>query len=129
VARLLPRHWDGRRLLRFLTGLAMLALAFTTPAVQTPAAMPATAEVPATVAMPATAEMPATPATVAVSERASAPVASVTLSEPAPAPLPVRAPAAPRSAEILAIMVAAAFAVSLTGRTPQVRGERAPPAA
>ncbi|BFU43618.1 hypothetical protein [Krasilnikovia sp. MM14-A1004] len=29
VARLLPRHWDGRRLLRFLTGLALLALAFT----------------------------------------------------------------------------------------------------
>jgi hypothetical protein len=31
VARLLPRHWDGRRLLRFLTGLALLALAFAAP--------------------------------------------------------------------------------------------------
>ncbi|MFI7544079.1 hypothetical protein [Actinoplanes sp. NPDC049599] len=32
VARLLPRHWDGRRLLQFLTGLALIALAFTLPA-------------------------------------------------------------------------------------------------
>lgn len=28
VARLLPRDWDGQRLLRFVTGLALLALAF-----------------------------------------------------------------------------------------------------
>lgn len=32
VARLLPRHWDGRRLLQFLTGLALIALAFTATA-------------------------------------------------------------------------------------------------
>ncbi|MEV4708572.1 hypothetical protein [Actinoplanes sp. NPDC049316] len=32
VVRLLPRHWDGRRLLQFLTGLALIALAFATPA-------------------------------------------------------------------------------------------------
>jgi hypothetical protein len=32
VARLLPRHWDGRRLLQFLTGLALIALAFAVPA-------------------------------------------------------------------------------------------------
>jgi len=32
VARLLPRFWDGRRLLQFLTGLALIALAFTVPA-------------------------------------------------------------------------------------------------
>jgi len=31
VERLLPRHWDGRRLLQFLTGLALLALAFAGP--------------------------------------------------------------------------------------------------
>ena len=39
VERLLPRHWDGRRLLQFLTGLALLALAFAIPgaAVATPA--------------------------------------------------------------------------------------------
>lgn len=28
VARLLPRHWDGSRLLRFLAGLALIALSF-----------------------------------------------------------------------------------------------------
>jgi hypothetical protein len=28
VVRMLPRHWDGQRLLRFLAGLALLALAF-----------------------------------------------------------------------------------------------------
>ncbi|MEV6595845.1 hypothetical protein AB0M36_03165 [Actinoplanes sp. NPDC051346] len=33
VARLLPRLWDGRRLLQFLTGLALIALAFAAPAV------------------------------------------------------------------------------------------------
>jgi hypothetical protein len=38
LARVLPRHWDGRRLLRFLAGLAMLALAFTAPASSEPAA-------------------------------------------------------------------------------------------
>ncbi|OJF13618.1 hypothetical protein [Couchioplanes caeruleus] len=32
VARLLPRLWDGRRLLQFLTGLALIALAFAIPA-------------------------------------------------------------------------------------------------
>ena len=32
VERLLPRHWDGRRLLQFLTGLALIALAFALPA-------------------------------------------------------------------------------------------------
>ena len=107
VARVHPRNWDGRRLLRFLTGLAMLALAFTAPAVQAPAAMPAT---------------------VAVSEAAPAPVTSVTLGEPAPAPLPVRAPVAPGPAEILTLLIAGLTAVALVGRTPRLRGERAPPA-
>ena len=32
LLRLLPRHWDGRRLLRFVTGLALLALMFGGPA-------------------------------------------------------------------------------------------------
>ena len=42
VARVLPRLWDGRRLLRFLTGLAMLTLAFTAP--PAPASLEAEAE-------------------------------------------------------------------------------------
>jgi hypothetical protein len=45
VARLLPRHWDGRRLLQFLTGLALIALAFAVPALLNPAAPPADAPV------------------------------------------------------------------------------------
>ena len=58
VERLLPRHWDGRRLLQFLTGLALLALAFALPAsaVATPA--PA-APVSTTVAAPAEARVAA----------------------------------------------------------------------
>ena len=47
VARLLPRHWDGRRLLQFLTGLALIALAFALPALLSPSGGPA--ETPATV--------------------------------------------------------------------------------
>jgi hypothetical protein len=45
VARLLPRHWDGRRLLQFLTGLALIALAFAIPALLGPSAPPADAPV------------------------------------------------------------------------------------
>jgi hypothetical protein len=51
VARVLPRDWDGARFLRFLTGLAMLALAFAAhlaPAqleTATPAPAPAVARV------------------------------------------------------------------------------------
>jgi len=33
----LPRHWDGRRLLQFLTGLALIALAFAVPSLAPPA--------------------------------------------------------------------------------------------
>ena len=47
VARLLPRHWDGRRLLQFLTGLALIALAFALPALLSPSGVPA--DTPATV--------------------------------------------------------------------------------
>jgi hypothetical protein len=45
VARLLPRHWDGRRLLQFLTGLALIALAFAVPTLQDSADQPAEAPV------------------------------------------------------------------------------------
>ncbi|MET0495467.1 MAG: hypothetical protein ABW000_20270 [Actinoplanes sp.] len=46
VARILPRFWDGRRLLQFLTGLALIAVAFAVPALAGP---PASAPPPATV--------------------------------------------------------------------------------
>src|SRR5688500_18111244 len=68
VARLLPRHWDGSRLLRFLAGLAMLALAFTTPTFASPveaAAPPAvTAPAQGTAAAPDTDVTPSAAATV-----------------------------------------------------------------
>jgi hypothetical protein len=58
VARLLPRHWDGRRLLRFLTGLALLALAFAVPAAAAPTPAPAAITATVTVDAPtATAEL------------------------------------------------------------------------
>jgi 4-amino-4-deoxy-L-arabinose transferase-like glycosyltransferase len=38
LARLLPRHWDGQRLMRFLAGLAVVALGFLTAAVPAVAA-------------------------------------------------------------------------------------------
>jgi hypothetical protein len=48
LERLYPRYWDGQRFLRFLTGLALLALAFAAPvgpAADAPAAAPAPAPV------------------------------------------------------------------------------------
>ena len=50
LVHVLPRYWDGRRLLRFLTGLAMLALAFTA---DVPAAPPAVVAAPPAVAVAA----------------------------------------------------------------------------
>lgn len=70
VARLLPRHWDGRRLLQFLTGLALIALAFAVPSLQEPADQPFESPVAVITTVDARlpaglplAEIPATPAT------------------------------------------------------------------
>ena len=60
VRRLLPRHWDGHRLLQFLTGLALLALTFGAPAAA--AAPPPAAPAPVTTTVEATAQTPAEPA-------------------------------------------------------------------
>jgi hypothetical protein len=57
--RLLPRHWDGHRLLQFLTGLALLALTFGGAAV--PAAPPPAAPAPVTTTVEAPAETTAEP--------------------------------------------------------------------
>ncbi|MEV6492823.1 hypothetical protein AB0M20_30010, partial [Actinoplanes sp. NPDC051633] len=77
AVRLTPRLWDGQRLLRFLAGLAMLALAFAAHAgLIGPAALPAaTGEVPAVTA-PATAD--AVPVATTAEE-------TVTVTEPVPA--------------------------------------------
>ncbi|MET3430121.1 hypothetical protein BJ973_009333 [Actinoplanes tereljensis] len=101
VARVLPRNWDGHRLLRFLAGLAMLALAFTSPVPATPMAPPA-----------------------AVTAEASTTVA---VSESAPAPSAVRVLPAPRPTPAVAIIVLVSLVV-LVGVSTRIRGERAPPA-
>jgi hypothetical protein len=68
AGRLYPRHWDGHRLLQFLTGLALLALAFGTTAASAPPASPPATAVSSTVEAPA----PASPAeTASVSARTS----------------------------------------------------------
>jgi hypothetical protein len=74
VERLLPRHWDGRRLLQFLTGLALLALAFAMPgaAVATPAS-PAPVSAVVSTSAAATAEDQAA-ASAAQSDQAAATV-------------------------------------------------------
>jgi len=64
VARILPRFWDGRRLLQFLTGLALIAVAFAVPALAGP---PATVPPPATVT---TVDAPATGETAQTGETA-----------------------------------------------------------
>jgi hypothetical protein len=104
VARLLPRHWDGQRLLRFLLGLAMLALAFAAHAGLTDTA-PSTPSAPDT-AVTTTVDVPA-PATADL---------------PAPADLPVP------DLAVFADVPASADAV-LAGGTPATYGSRAPPPA
>jgi hypothetical protein len=56
LERLHPRHWDGQRLLQFLTGLALLALAFAAPAAPAAAAPPAPAAVVSAAEVPTAAE-------------------------------------------------------------------------
>jgi hypothetical protein len=114
VARILPRFWDGRRLLQFLTGLALIAVAFAIPALAGP---PATAPPPATVTTvdaPAAGEATQTGETGAETG-AEDPVASivdriwVTDSEPAGSP------------------VAGAGVVVLDGISRPAYSERGPP--
>jgi hypothetical protein len=62
VARLLPRLWDAPRLMRFLAGLALMALAFAAYTGLTVPAAPVVAEtsVTTTVDVPAAPAVPAT---------------------------------------------------------------------
>ncbi|GLY95855.1 hypothetical protein Acsp02_31100 [Actinoplanes sp. NBRC 103695] len=81
VVRLLPRLWDGQRALRFLAGLAMLALAFAANAgLIGPSALPAG---PAQLAAPAQVTAPAqlTGSAPARTAATSASTESVTLAE------------------------------------------------
>jgi hypothetical protein len=99
VTRVLPRLWDSRRLLRFLTGLAMIALAFTVhvtpPAPALPAAQPVTA------------------------------VAHAVQAAPVPAAEPVASP--PARPITTPVVIGLAVLFLLVGRFFSVRGERAPP--
>ena len=113
VAGVLPRYWDGHRLLRFLAGLAMLALACTAP-LGTLAAGPLSA-----------ASAPAVVRTVAVADSTDA--------EPAAAGSPVvrvAEPVAPRAplTPAPAVLLAATAVVLLGTLAPRIRADRAPPA-
>ncbi|WP_433295391.1 hypothetical protein ACQP2F_35685 [Actinoplanes sp. CA-030573] len=117
MARVLRSHWilsdwDTRRLLRFLAGLALLALAFTTPA---PA--PADHSVALT-------ESVAVSGSVAVRE-----AAPVTPSETLALPAEVRAATAPASSEITPALALGSLVILLTGAAQRVRGKRGPPTA
>jgi hypothetical protein len=69
LERLHPRHWDGQRFLRFLTGLALIALAFAAPVAPAAAATPAPpAVITTTVEAPAAAK----PAAAAAEQPAAA---------------------------------------------------------
>jgi hypothetical protein len=109
VARILPRHWDGRRLLQFLTGLALIALSFAVR-VDGPVATPVTV-----------AAAPAAPtATVQVVGNDAVDVDSDRSAEPNAVPgAMAAAPAAPGVARVL---------TAPAGAVPPSYGSRAPPA-
>jgi hypothetical protein len=128
LARVLPRHWDGRRLLRFLAGLAMLALAFTAPASSEPAAFvaaPAVSGPAAFVAPPAVSgpagfaeSAPANAAAPAADAASPDVVASVVDRSFGELPLP-----------LLPSTLVVAVAVAVLARVAtRVRAPRAPPA-
>jgi hypothetical protein len=105
----LPRDWDGARLLRFLAGLAMLALAFAANAglISTPAAA-----------------APAAPAEVSVVD---VPVVDAPAAE-IPAPVPaVRPTAIVAVIEIGMPVLAPALVADPAGDVPGSSGSRAPP--
>lgn len=102
VTRVLPRHWDGRRLLRFLTGLAMIALAFTVHVAPAPA-------------------LPAPPSAVTVTSSVSPAVATAEEALPALSALPPEETPLYVSSAIILLLIG--------GFALRVRAERAPPLA
>jgi hypothetical protein len=127
LARLHPRHWDGQRFLQFLTGLALLALAFAAPlapAGAAPVAPAPAAVLAAPAAEPVTVDEPA--AAVAVDEPAAA------VDEPAVAVVPA-APAAETGKHDASgyrpVLPPADTATALTGVEQRAHGSRGPPRA
>jgi hypothetical protein len=85
LARVLPRLWDAPRLMRFLAGLALLALAFAAQAGLTSPA-PVAPDAPAT-AVVTTVDVPANPAAVSEQPAEIAPIVEIpriTVDEPVP---------------------------------------------
>ena len=115
--RVLPRDWDGHRLLRFLAGLAMLALAFASPAFASPAFTS-----PAFTSHVTPAARPAPAVVRSVTAEAPAPVRAATPAEPA-------APALPPGPVTVALLVAAVLVALPLGRPQRVHAVRGPPAA
>jgi hypothetical protein len=133
VRRLHPRHWDGRRLLQFLTGLALLALAFGTPAASTaPGAPPVTVQASGAGSAAASARPAASvadTATVAAIERAPAAVPAARGEVP---PAPVRAARESAGCQhdgsrVGRLVPPAADSAALAGVAQQAHGSRAPP--
>ncbi|MCA2214853.1 hypothetical protein [Jidongwangia harbinensis] len=153
VARILPRHWDGHRLLRFLTGLALLALAFAAPAFPAPSFGPDVTAQPALHAedrpvesrlaeSPAVAGRPADSPAVAGRPADSPAVASRPADSPAVASRPAGSPD-PGTAAVAVALAAPRLPTALhpaeidrphpdaatlpAGTGPRAHGSRAPP--
>jgi hypothetical protein len=121
----LPRDWDAGRLLRFLTGLALLALAFAGNAglIVTPAgpALAATAPAAVTVDAPATADVAGADVALDVAPDAA--------DQAAPAPASADVPVV--AAQMIAngdAPIEPVVAAEPAGAAPGAHGSRAPPA-
>ncbi|TDO41400.1 hypothetical protein C8E87_5132 [Paractinoplanes brasiliensis] len=127
VARVLPRDWDGPRLLRFLTGLALLALAFAahlapaqleTAGHTSPAAATVTTADPASAAAAesAAAESAAVESAAVESAAVEASVAESIADQAQPAGFPLEA------TSVVVVLVTIAVLVGIAGRVRAVRG-------
>ncbi len=111
VARVLPRHWDGQRLLRFLAGLALLALAFAAHAGLTaPAALSTTVPLAPATSTVTTVDVPA----------------ATTVDAPATRPQPVTVAGVPVPSGEAPVLPAS---VVPAGAHPGAHGSRGPPLA
>ena len=108
VAQVFPRLLDGRRLLRFFTGLAMLALAFSSSAFSAPALGEG-----------------APPAPIVITASAQSGVVLEAAAAEIPAAVEPPMPAAPVTVPLIVLIAAMLIPAGLALR---VRAERAPPA-
>ncbi|MDY7084727.1 MAG: hypothetical protein SYR96_06425 [Actinomycetota bacterium] len=110
MARVLPRDWDGPRLLRFLTGLALLALAFA--AHLAPAQLETAGHTSPAATAPAATAATAGP-TSAAAERTAA---ESTADQAKPVSFPLEA------TSVVVVLVTIAVLVGIDGRVRAVRG-------